>query len=61
MVYTIELFDIEGKLVDTIKNSMIKAGNHEITYNTSKLSSGMYFLMLTNGKDFKAKKIAVVK
>jgi hypothetical protein len=48
-------------LVDTIEKGLIKAGHYEITYKTEKLSSGMYFVMLTNGKDFKAKKIAVVK
>jgi predicted phosphodiesterase len=60
-VYTIELFDEAGKLVDTIKNGMIKSGSYEINYKTEKLSSGTYFVMLTNGKDFKAKKVTVVK
>jgi hypothetical protein len=59
--YTIKLFDVGGRLVDTIKNGMIKSGHHEIIYPTEKLSSGTYFVMLTKGKDFKAKKVVVVK
>jgi hypothetical protein len=59
--YTIKIFDVEGRLVDSIKSGMIKPGHHEIIYKTEKLSSGMYFVMLTNGKDFTAKKVAVVK
>jgi predicted phosphodiesterase len=59
--YTIKLFDVEGRLVDTIKNGVIKAGYHEINYRTDKLSSGTYFVILTNGKDFKARKVVVVK
>ena len=59
--YSIKLFDVEGRLVDTIKNGVIKAGYHEINYRTDKLSSGTYFVMLTNGKDFKAKKVVIVK
>ena len=59
--YAIKLFDVEGRLVDIIKNGVIKAGYHEINYRTDKLSSGTYFVMLTNGKDFKARKVVVVK
>jgi hypothetical protein len=60
-IYRLELFDITGKLVETIKNDTIKAGHYEISHKTENLSSGMYFVMLTNGKTFLSKKISVVK
>jgi len=59
--YTIELFDVAGKIVETIKSGMIKTGHYEIIHKTENLSSGMYFVMLSNGKEFDSKKIAVVK
>lgn len=59
--YVIELFDVTGRLVDTIRNEIIKPGHYEISHTTEKLSSGAYFIMISNGKDFYSKKIAIVK
>ena len=59
--YILELFDVTGKRVEVIRDSSFKAGKYEISMNTAELSSGVYFVILSNGKDFDSRKIAVVK
>ena len=49
----IKVFDVRGKEVAELVNGMIKEGVHEVVWDASKLSSGMYFLRMTSG-DFKA-------
>jgi uncharacterized protein (TIGR02145 family) len=49
----IKAFDVRGKEVAELVNGMIQEGNHEVVWDASKLSSGMYFVRMTSG-DFKA-------
>jgi len=57
----IKAFDVRGKEVVELVNGQIKEGYHEIVWDASKLSSGMYFVRMTSG-DFKAvQKIMFVK
>jgi hypothetical protein len=59
--YKLELFDITGKKLAVLKNGKLNAGHYEISLNTGNLSSGLYFVMLSDGKNFDSQKIAVVK
>jgi hypothetical protein len=59
--YNLELFDVTGKRLEIIKEGKLNAGHYEKSLKTDKLTSGVYFVMLTNGKDFESRKIAVVK
>ena len=49
----IKAFDVRGKEVAELVNGMIEEGIHEVVWDASKLSSGMYFVRMTSG-DFKA-------
>jgi len=48
---TIELFQTNGILLKTISNEVIDAGSHQIDWNTSTLSSGIYFIRFTSDND----------
>ena len=57
----IKTFDVRGKEVAELVNGQIEEGYHEVVWDASKLSSGMYFVRMTSG-DFKAvQKIIFVK
>jgi hypothetical protein len=60
-VYKLQMFDITGRLIEILKDEMIKSGHYEISHKTNNISSGMYFITLTNGKDFSSKKICILK
>ena len=49
----IKAFDVRGKEVAELVNGMIEEGNHEVVWDASKLSSGMYFVRMISG-DFNA-------
>lgn len=57
----IEIFDVLGKLVSTLVSEYKAAGNYEINFNASKLSSGVYFYKLTAGSQILTKKMSLVK
>ena len=57
----IKAFDVRGKEIAELVNGQIEQGYHEVVWDASKLSSGMYFVRMTSG-DFKAvQKIIFVK
>jgi len=50
-VFTVEVYDITGRLVDTIQQSATRAGAAKIIWSpNSTLSSGVYFLLVTQVK-----------
>jgi hypothetical protein len=44
---SLEVFDIQGRSVKTITNSVQDAGEHEVIFDGTKYSSGVYFYRLT--------------
>ena len=46
---TLEVFDIDGKQVQTLVNDNKTAGYHTVTWDASGLSQGIYFYKLTAG------------
>ncbi|MDX1372912.1 MAG: T9SS type A sorting domain-containing protein, partial [Nitrososphaeraceae archaeon] len=49
---TINLFNTLGEKVDAILNRDMSIGHHEVNYNASSLSNGIYYYKITaNGKD----------
>ena len=57
----ITVFDILGKEVSVILNEKLQAGNYEVTFDGSNLSSGMYFYRIQAGNFVETKKFALVK
>ena len=45
----ISLYDITGKLVDNVTNTVLGKGSHAIEYNTSSLNAGVYIYKLSSG------------
>lgn len=59
---TIEVFDISGRLVNTIeKSKMYSAGSHSIRFEGSNLSSGAYFYRITTPRFTDVKKMILIK
>ena len=58
----IEVYNINGSKVQTLVNEKKESGNHEIEFNGSKLSSGIYFYKFSiNGKLINTKKLILLK
>jgi hypothetical protein len=57
----LSVYDVLGNKVKTIVDKVEQAGQHDVTFNASSLSSGVYFYRITAG-DFKdTKKMLLVK
>ncbi len=57
----LKIYDILGKEVATLVNENKEAGNYEVRFNASNLSSGVYFYKLQSGNFIQIKKMTVVK
>lgn len=55
------VFDILGKEVKTLVNEEKEAGIHEVNFNASSLSSGVYFYRIVAGNFITTKKMLVIK
>ncbi len=58
---TLSIFDVTGRLVDTIFKRNIDAGFYKINWQPQDFSSGIYFYSLSNGKSNQAKKMILLK
>jgi flagellar hook assembly protein FlgD len=43
----IEIYDVGGRLVETLFNGMQEAGNHRLCWDGSRFSSGIYLMRFT--------------
>jgi len=57
----INLYNILGSQINTLYDGFASAGDHEITLDASKLSSGVYFVNFSSGDYQKAIKITLLK
>jgi hypothetical protein len=58
----LRVYDILGREVATLVNQKLKPGNHEVRFNASSLSSGMYFYKINVGEHFNSvKKMLLIK
>lgn len=58
---TIKIFDVLGNEVATLVNEYKSAGNYQIMFDASKLSSGVYFYRLQVGNYVETKKMMLVR
>jgi hypothetical protein len=58
---SLHIFDINGRLVETLFKEITEPGHHEIQWNASNHPSGIYFLQLNSGRDNAFQKIVLVK
>lgn len=57
---TIQMFDVNGRLVRTILSQQMDKGRHQVTIDRGDLPPGQYFYRLTNGKNQSTKRLVVV-
>jgi hypothetical protein len=55
------VYDILGNEVATLVNEEKHAGNYEVNFNASQLSSGIYFYKLQAGSFVETKKMILLK
>jgi|CZKP01.1.fsa_nt_gi glycosidase len=58
---TLKIYDITGRELITLLNGEINAGNYEINFNASRLSSGVYFYILRSNTFVSTKKMLLLK
>jgi immune inhibitor A len=57
----ITFYDINGKVVDEIKNQFFSKGKHTIAWNASSISNGIYFIELNAGGSRTIQKLTLLK
>jgi hypothetical protein len=57
----LQVFDVSGRLVTTLVNGLQEAGYHQVTFDGSELSSGLYFIRMQAGSFNAVKKMMLVK
>jgi hypothetical protein len=58
---TLTITDLTGRTVSTMKLPAMSAGSHSITFNASKMSSGIYIYRMEAGGFSTAKKFTLIK
>jgi hypothetical protein len=58
---TIKIYNTLGQEVSTLLNGQMDAGKHTLTFDASKLSSGMYLYKITAGNFTQVKKMLLAK
>lgn len=58
---TLKIYDVLGNEVTTLVNEYRSAGNFEIEFNASGLSSGIYFYQLKVGEFISTKKMVLIR
>ena len=62
----VKVFDINGKLVNTLYNGYLNSGSHGFTwdgksYDGNMVSGGIYLYSVTNGNDVSVRKMSLIK
>ena len=57
----VTIYDISGRLVETLVNGWRAAGDHQVIFEGQNLASGIYFVRLKAGNFAQAKKMVMLK
>jgi len=57
----ISVYDVLGNEVGTVLNEYKQAGNYNVNYNASALSSGVYFYKMISGSYIETRKMTLIK
>ena len=60
-MHSLRVFDITGRLVETLVNRELQAGEHEIVWNAGSRPSGVYFVRLESGEFDETQKVVLMK
>ncbi len=58
---SLRIYDITGKLVETLVNKTLSAGEYEIIWNASSHPSGVYYVQLVSGNNVQSEKVLLMK
>jgi len=58
---TLNIYNVSGQLVETLVNSNMTAGSHQIVWNAAKHSSGVYIVRLTSDGLTATRKVTFMK
>jgi len=58
---TIKVYDVLGREVSTLLNEELSAGQHQVNFNASSLSSGVYYYTLKTGDFTSTRKMMLIK
>lgn len=58
---SLRIFDIHGRLVETLANGTLNTGQHETQWNASGQASGIYFVELVSGEHRQVQKLILLK
>lgn len=58
---TLKVYDVSGKLIETLVNQTVSVGTQEVSFDASRLSSGIYFYTLEAGNFKETKKMMFIK
>ena len=58
---SIRIFDISGRLVESLVNQKLQPGLHEIQWSGENRSSGVYILRAENGPTSQTQKMVLMK
>ena len=59
--FQLNIYDIRGRLVETLHNGYIPYGYHTYIWNASKFASGIYFVHMVTDQTMFTKKITLLK
>jgi hypothetical protein len=57
----VEVYNLQGRLIETLTQSNFKAGYHTVIWNADRHASGMYFVQMTTSNVVKTQKLMLVK
>ncbi|HEY6952442.1 MAG TPA: T9SS type A sorting domain-containing protein [Bacteroidota bacterium] len=60
-IVNLKIYDLLGREVATLANGAMSAGLHEVTFDASKLASGVYFYQLRAGDFVSTRKLLLLK
>jgi hypothetical protein len=58
---SLRIYDIQGRLIETLVQDKINPGFHTMTWHSSEVATGVYFVKLISGDKIKTRKIMVLK
>ncbi len=58
---TLNIYDVNGKLINTLVNNSQPEGSYEVEFNGSGLSSGVYYYTLNRGNYNETRKMILMK
>ena len=56
-----QIFDLEGRLIDTLINNWSDKGPYSIIWDSNNLSSGIYFVRISLNDQFKLNRMILLK